>query len=307
MSAGSFIVLFIVGLALVAGVYVVAVFDSLAAAWVAARRPSGILLLPIRRAAFLVVQQHNETERPDEAGWRLAPALYLALAATGFGLIPLSASFVPIDGPAGIVLWGAMEALAIVAIFLHGWSANAMLPLIGAYRFVALGLSILLVSMFVLIAAALPAESMRMMDLVDSQRELWNVVRQPLGLPLLLLVAMTLSFWGPFNFADSADLATGTASEVSGPPLLVWKLSRAAMLVSFSALAATLFLGGWLGPWLPGPVWLALKTVLILAVLAGMGRLAGRVSTERMITAAWVVLLPISFLHLAWAGVEALS
>lgn len=296
-----------VGAALGGGVYALAVLDALAAAALAGRRPQGALLAPVRRAAFLLVQQPSSTERPDAPAWRLAPALYLSLAAGGLALVPMSGTFVPADAPAAVVLWGAMEALALVAVFLHGWSANALLPLLGAYRFVALGLSILLISMFVLIAAALPAESLRLTAIVESQRELWNVVRQPLGLPLLLGVGAVLAFWGPLDFADSPDLAGGTASEVSGPPLLVWKVARAAMLVSFAALAASVFLGGWLGPGLPGPVWLALKTLALLAGVAGARHASLRFDTERLVSAVWTVLLPLSFLHLALAGLEALA
>jgi NADH-quinone oxidoreductase subunit H len=83
-------------------------------------------------------------------------------------------------------------------------------------------------------------------------------------------------------------------------------MGRAAMLVSFSAVAATAFLGGWLGPVLPGPVWLILKTLVVLGVILALGRLLPRPSPERFLTWAWVVLLPLSFIDLVWAGVEAL-
>lgn len=297
-----------VAAALAAGAYVFAVLDAAAAGWIAGRRPHAALVArPLRAAAFHLLQQANETERPDAPAWRLAPALYLALAATGFALVPWSATFAPADPAGGIVFWGAVEALAIVAIFLHGWSANAPLPLLGAYRYVALGVSFLLVSMFVLIAAALPAESMRIGAIVASQGDLWNVVRQPLGLPLFLVVGLGLGFLGPLDFADASDLAGGTAAERSGAPRLVWETARASMLTAFAALAASVFLGGWTGPLLPGPLWLALKTLLVLALLAGLGRALARVGPERFVTFAWTVLLPVAFLHLALAGVEALA
>lgn len=295
-----------VALALFLGVWAFSALDAAAGAAVAGRRPGNPVLGPIRRAALLLARQRNRTERPDRPAWILAPAVYLGLAAAGLALVPWSPEAVPADVPAGIVAWGSIEALTVVTIFLHGWSANAPLALIGGYRYVAVGLSVMLVSMFVLIAVALPAESLRLSAIVESQRGLWNVIRQPLGLPLFLLVGLGIAFWGPLDFADSADLAGGTASEVSGPSRLVWEFARRAMLVAFSAVAATSYLGGWLGPWLPGPAWIALKTLAVLAALAILGRLAGRVDTDRAITLLWVVLLPLSFLGLAAAGVEAL-
>ena len=221
-------------------------------------------------------------------------------------MVPWSATLIPTDISTGLVLWGSVEALATVVIFLHGWSANALLPLIGAYRYVALGLSYILISMFVLIGVALPAESLQVSAVVESQQTLWNVIRQPLGLPLFLIVGLGVSFWGPLNFADSTDLAGGTASEISGPSRLVWQWARAAMLVAFSAMAATAFLGGWLGPWLPGPLWLILKSLALMALLLWLGHALARVSPERFVTLAWVLFLPLSFADLVWAGLEAM-
>lgn len=292
---------------LLAGVYVVAVLDAAAAAVVSgAGVGRSVLAGPLRRAALLVVQQPSATERPDAASWALAPALYTGLAAAGLAVIPWSASFSVADVEAGIVLWGTVESLAIVAIFLHGWSANTHQSLLAAYRFLAVGLSYLLLSMFVLIAAAIPAESLQLSRIVESQHGLWNVVRQPLGLPLFAVVALGSATWGPLNLADGDDLSGGTTADVSGRPRLVWSGARAAMLTSFSAMAATVFLGGWQGPVLPGPAWVVLKTLFVLAALVAAGHLFARVRTERFVTVCWLVLLPLAFVDLVIAGVEAL-
>ncbi|MBD3736641.1 MAG: NADH-quinone oxidoreductase subunit H [Pseudomonas balearica] len=291
---------------LVLGPYLLQVVDGAIGAAVAGRRPGRLWLEPLQRGAWLWLQPANHTEHPDSLNWQLAPAAYLALAAAGLAVVPWSATLIATDLSTGIVLWGSVEALATVVIFLHGWSANALLPLIGAYRYVALGLSYILISMFVLIGVALPAESLQVSAVVESQRELWNLIRQPLGLPLFLIVGLGVSFWGPLNFADPADLAGGTRAELSGPSQLVWAWARAAMLVAFSAMAATAFLGGWLGPWLPGPLWLALKTLAVMAVLLWLGHALARVSPERCVTLAWLLFLPLSFVDLIWAGLEAM-
>lgn len=291
---------------LAVGVYAVAVIDgAVGAAFSRATRPN-VFLAPFYQYASLLLAPANTTEAPDTPAWRLAPVLYLTFAAMGLALVPWSPTFIPVDLTTGIVLWGAVEPLATVAIFLHGWSANSHFPLLGAYRYVALGLSYILVSMFVLIGVSLPAESLQISAVVESQRELWNVIRQPLGLPLFLIVGLGISFWGPLNFADSSDLAGGTSSESSGRAKLLWQLGRAAMLVAFSAIGASAFLGGWLGPVLPGPVWVIVKTFFVLILLLLLGRLLPRLSPDRFLTLAWVLLLPLAFVDLIWAGVEAL-
>lgn len=297
---------FTVFLALAIGAYAVAVLDRLIAGALGMPQAGSAWQAPLARGAWLWMQSANATEAPDWQAWRLAPALYLTLAAIGLALVPWSETLIATDLTTGVVLWGSVEALATVVIFLHGWSANSLFALIGAYRYVALGLSYILISMFVLIGVALPAESLQFSQVVASQEALWNIVRQPLGLPLFLIVGLGITFWGPLDLADSTDLAGGTASEVSGPPRLVWELARAMMLVAFSGVAASAFLGGWLGPWLPGPLWLALKMLVVLAALLLLGHLLPRLAPERCVTLMWVVLLPLSFVDLVWAGAVAL-
>jgi NADH-quinone oxidoreductase subunit H len=297
----------IVGTVLAVGAYLVAVLDAAATRVVAGTGLApDVLIEPLRRAALLVVQQRVVTERPDAASWALAPAAYAGLAAAGLAVVPWSPSFSVADVDAGIVVWGTVESLAVVAVFLHGWSPNSHQPLMAAYRYVAVGLSCLLVSMFVLIAVALPAESLALNAIVDAQAGLWNVVRHPLGLPLFAVVALGITFWGPMDLADGADLSGGTSAEASGSQRLAWQGARAAMLVSFAALGSAAFLGGWHGPVLPGPVWMAAKTAALLALLVAAGHLVARVRAERFVTWCWTVLLPLAFLDLVVAGLGAL-
>ena len=290
-----------------AGAYVVAVLDGLVAARVAGRSAAGSLLGPARWAAATLASQALATERPDVALRRTALVGYAGLAALGVAVVPLWDGVAAADGPVGIVLWGTVEALAIVAVFLRGWAVNGLLALMAAYRFVAVGFAYLLLSMFVLIATALPAESLGVGAVVDAQRGLWNVVRQPLGLPLFLVVALGTVLWGPMALGLGTDLGEGSASEDSGVDRVLWRVGRAAMVVAFSVMAAAVFLGGWHGPLLPGPVWMVAKALAVAAVLVVARHRLARVRAERFVTVAWTVLLPLGFLDLAMAGVETLA
>lgn len=262
---------------------------------------------PLARAALAWRRPGVVTERPDLALWVLAPALYAGLAALALAVLPLGARWAVADVRTGIVVFGAAEVLAMVAVYLHGWSPNSPLPLVGGYRFVASGLSLLLLSMFVLIAAALPAESLSFGRILLSQEQgTWNLLRQPLGLPLFLVVALGVSFFGPLNLSDGADLHGGTAVEASGPARLAWAWARRAMLTTYAVATAVVFLAGPTGPWLPGPVWLAVKALGIVLVLVWARHRVGRPPVDRFVPLAWTVLLPLSFLHLAAAGVVTL-
>ena len=265
-----------------------------------------VVMGPLQSGAALLLRPNTLTEAPDRLNRLAAPGWYLALALVGLSVVPLAPGIVATDISTGLVLWGACEALTVVVVFLHGWSPNAPLPLVGAYRYVAIGLPAMLLSMFVLIGAALPAQSLSVIEVVEAQRDLWNVVRQPLGLPLFMGLGLAITLRGPFDYADGAELAGGTSAEESGPALALWQFARMAMLVAFSAMGATAFLGGHLGPVLPAPVWLLLKTLTVMAATVAAGRFFARMPPSRMLTLLWVVLLPLSFANLALVGVEVL-
>lgn len=281
-------------------VWVAAMFDRIGTG------RGAIIMGPLRSGAALLLRPNTPTEAPDQLNRLLVPGWYLALALLGLSVVPVAEGVVASDLSTGLVLWGACEALTVVVVFLHGWSPNAPFPLIGAYRYVAIGLPAMLLSMFVLIGAALPAQSLSVVEVVEAQRGLWNVVRQPLGLPLFMALGLAIMLRGPFDYAGGAELAGGTSAEESGPALALWQFARGAMLVAFSAMAATAFLGGHLGPVLPGPLWLLLKTLVVMALTVAAGRFFARMPPAQMLTFLWVVLLPLSFASLALVGVEVL-
>lgn len=309
-SAHPLVAAVVVTLVLGAGALITALLEVVVGAAVAGD-PGGApaaVRAGARRLALALTRPSTTTERPDLVLWVLAPAVYVGLAAFGLAVLPLAPTWAVADVRTGIVVLGSAEVLVMVAVYLHGWGSNSPFPLVGAYRFLALGLSFLLLSMFVLIAAALPAESMSFGRIVASQQEgIWNVVRQPLGLPLFLVVALGVTFYGPLDVADGGDLLGGTTAETAGPAGLAWQWARRAMLVTYAVATAVVFLAGPAGPWLPGSVWLGTKAFAVLVVLVWARHRMGRVPVERFVRVAWTVLLPLSFLHLGAAGVVALA
>lgn len=303
-SAPPLVAVLTVGTAVVVGAYLVAVFDALIGAAVARRglRPAAAIAAPVRRAALLLLQHRADTERPDWQAWALAPALLAGLAAVGIAVVPLGPDLAAADASTGFVLFAVAVGYVLVAVFLHGWSANSTLPLIGGYRFIAQALSYQIPFLLSMLATGLPAESLAVGDIVRSQESIWNVIRQPAGLPLFLIVGVGVSFWGPLNLPDAPDLAGGTSSEVSGVARVLWLGARNAVQVAIAAMGAASFLGGWWGPWLPGPVWMILKTLALLAVLVASRHLLARVRIERFVVFAWAVLIPLALANALISG-----
>ncbi len=286
-----------------AGTYLVAVLDTLFAGKIGGKRlGAGALLGPARRGALLLLQRRTVTERPDAEAWALAPPLLAGLGAVALTAIPLAPGLAIADVPSGIVLFGAALVQVMVAVFLHGWGSNSAFPLIGAFRMAAVGLSLGIPLSLVVIGAALPAESLSVGRIVASQADLWNVVRQPLGLPIYLVAGLGFAFWGPLNLPDAADIAGGTAAEASGPSLLVWRAARATVLLAVAALGAAAFLGGHFGPLLPGWLWTVVKTLGLTALLVGAGHLIGRPRMEVVVRSGWLVLLPLALVDVFVSG-----
>jgi len=286
------------------GVYLVAVLDRLlgcALAGTPIRWPA-VLATPARNAALLLQQQRVTSERFDGPGWALAPALFAGLAAVALALVPLDADAVIADPATGFVVFSAAIAMVMIAVYLHGWSPNSAFALHGAYRYSAQALSFQIPFLLAMLATAIPAESLSIVDIVAAQESLWNVVRTPLGLPIYLVVGVGVSFWGPLNLPDSADLAEGTSLEDSGLARLLWQAARYGMLVAVAAMGAAGFLGGWWGPWLPGPVWVVLKTLVLLLALIAAGHLLARVRIESFVVFCWSILIPLALFNVFLSG-----
>lgn len=297
-----------VGAVSVAGIYLAAWVDLLVGRAVAGLevRPLDALSAPLRWGAATALKTRTTTERPDAETWALAPALLAALAAVGLAAVPLAPGLLAADVANGIVLFGAAMALVVVAVFLQGWSPNSPLPMIGGYRFIAEGLSYEIPLAVVLIAAALPARSLAIAPIVTSQEHLWNIVRQPLGLPLYLMAGLGLAFWGPLALPEGQDLAGGSSLETSGVSRILWRTAQLLVLVAVAAMGAAVFLGGWLGPLFPGAAWMIVKTVILLVPLIATRHFVARVPTERYVVVSWAILIPLSLLDVFIAGIQAL-
>ncbi|MFE9748319.1 NADH-quinone oxidoreductase subunit H [Saccharothrix saharensis] len=246
---------------------------------------------PLRSVAGLLVQQRRRTIAADSllrraGGFALLVAAFLASAATPFGHL------VTADLSVGVVWFNAMEVVAWAAVWLVGWGSNSAFGLVAGYRFVALGLAYELPHMFALITAAVGAGSLRVSDIAAAQDGLWFAVWMPVAFVVYLVSVLGMSFFRPFDQAVSREAAGGVLVELPGVDRLVFLAGRWLLLVSGSAMAVPLFLGGGSGPLLPGWLWSVLKTAAVLALLVWTGRRVPTIRVERFQEIAWIVLIP---------------
>ncbi|WP_150255722.1 NADH-quinone oxidoreductase subunit H [Nocardiopsis deserti] len=258
--------------------------------------PGAGLAAPARESARLLVQRRRTIPGADTLLWRLGGALVPAAAVLAALVIPLGPAAVS-DLSVGVVWFNAMEVVVWAALWMLGWGANSVWGLVGGYRFLVQGLSYELPHMFALTAAALGAGSLRVSDIVAAQEQVWFAVLMPAAFAVYLLSALAMAFWGPFAAPVGRDLVGGATAELSGVDLLVLRAGRYLFLAVVAAMAVPLFLGGGMGPLLPGWVWTLVKTVGVLAFLVWTGHQLPAVRMDRFAEVGWVVLVPVTLLQ----------
>ncbi|WP_246266893.1 NADH-quinone oxidoreductase subunit H [Nonomuraea typhae] len=256
----------------------------------------------VGQVARALVTQPRRTLLPDLLLARLGVIGLPVVAVLAALVLPVGERAV-LDLGVGVVWFNAMEVGAWAALWLAGWGANSVFPLVGGYRFVAQGLAYELPHMFALITVALGAGSLRFADVVAAQDGLWFVVWMPVAFLVYVVSALAMAFWGPMAEPVGAGIAGGVAAELAGADRLVFFAGRYLLLVVAAGAAVPLFLGGGAGPLLPAWAWTLVKTVAMVALLAEIGRRMPAVRMDRFMTFAWMVLIPVSLLQLLVVGI----
>jgi NADH-quinone oxidoreductase subunit H len=283
----------VLGLLAVLGV----VGDTAIDARVAGRRMSAaVVVAPLAEVPRLLVAARRTTPAADGLLWRSGVVAVPVAAVLSVLVVPFGTRVVA-DLDVGVVWFNAMEVLAWAALWLAGWGPNAVLSLVGGYRFVAQGLAYELPFMFALISAGAGARSLRVADIVAAQQHLWFVVWMPVAFLVYLAGVLAFSFLAPFDYPAGRDLAGGVLGEVSGPDRLLLRAGRWLLLAAGAAMAVPLFLGGGNGPLLPAWLWSVVKTLAVLAVLVYLRRRLPMVRADRYVELCWVVLIPATILQ----------
>lgn len=251
----------------------------------------------------LLTKEDAPPEGADVIAFRLAPALAALPILAGFGVVAFGdgLAIAPID--MGVVFATAMLALTVYALVLGAWASRNRYALLGGLRAAAqmiayeafLGLS--------LMGVVLIAGSFAMADIVAAQKGAWFILVQPLGAVLFFIASLAAAHRLPFDLQESeTDLVAGFMTEYSGMSFALFFLGEYVAILLVSALAVTLFLGGWLGPWLPGPVWFGLKVGAVALLFIWVRAALPRPRYDQLIAFAWKLALPLALLNLLVTG-----
>jgi NADH-quinone oxidoreductase subunit H len=156
------------------------------------------------------------------------------------------------------------------------------------------------------IGVVMMAQSLSLIEIVEAQADfgMWYIVPQFVGF-LVYVVASTAEVNRiPFDLPEAeGELVAGYHTEYGGMRFAMYQNAEYVSLIAFSALASVLFLGGYEGPFLPGPVWMLLKMALFIFVSIWVRSTLPRVRYDRLMSIGWKVLLPVATLNLVITAV----
>jgi NADH-quinone oxidoreductase subunit H len=234
------------------------------------------LLQPIADALKLLLKEDIIPSGADKAIFWMAPVVSTVTGLTAFALLPFSAKLYVADVNVGLLVISAMSAVGILGIILGGWASNSHYSLLGALRSAAQLVSYEVALGFALLSGVMAAGTLSMQGIVRSQldRGVWGVFDNyffmivPFALYILAATAETNR--APFDLPEAeSELVAGFHTEYSGFRFALFFLAEYANLIVVSAVAVTLFWGGWLSPfpnvdWLQTPLNAAFPVVLFV-------------------------------------------
>ncbi len=292
----------VVLLGLFIGTYCIAVMEHILL--LGPRRFGTAFTLPLANALTLLRQENLMPRGADFFLFRSAPFIALIVVALVALVIPLGPNLIGFNPSIGLFYFIVLLSPFVVAIMNAGWSQNSKEGLFATFRAAAYLISYEVPIGFAAIGPVMAAQSLSTQRIVEAQAGLWFVVWQPLGLLIYLFAALFVSFRHPFDSAFAgSELEGGAFAEYSGSRLLLFKVALDALFLLVMAMGVVLFLGGWQGPLLPGPIWFVLKTLALSALVLWLARFSPRLRHDQMLTLSWKILLPASLVNITLVGI----
>lgn len=265
------------------------------------------LLQPIADGIKSFVKEDIIPDHADKAVFVIAPMISFITALSMFALIPFGESIsvlgreiklVIADVDIGILYIFALGTLGEYGIVLGGWASGNKYGLLGALRATAQMISYEVALGLIILGPVILAGSLRLTDIVEAQRGAWFIVYQPFAFLLCIVSGLAEINRMPFDMPESeSELACGYNIEYSSMKFALFMIAEYINLVVVAGLATTLFLGGWLGPWLPGPVWFFIKMAVVIFVFIWIRGTYPRMRYDHIMKLGWKFLFPAAILN----------
>ena len=265
------------------------------------------LLQPIADGIKSFLKEDIIPDNADKAVFVIAPMISFITALSMFALIPFGdritvfgreIKLVIADVDIGILYIFALGTLGEYGIVLGGWASGNKYGLLGALRAAAQMISYEVALGLILLGTIILAGSLRLTEIVEAQRGLWFIVYQPFAFLLYVVAGLAEINRTPFDMPESeSELACGYNIEYSSMKFALFMIAEYIHLVIVAALSTTLFLGGWLGPWLPGPVWFFIKMMAMIFLFIWIRGTYPRMRYDHIMKLGWKFLFPAAILN----------
>jgi NADH-quinone oxidoreductase subunit H len=282
--------------------------------------PKG-LLQPLADVVKLMFKEELRPRAADPLLFMLAPIISATAAFAAFAVVPFGAETTlfgllrePLrlqvaDVNVAILVIFAITSMSVYGIVLAGWSSNSKYSLLGGLRSSAQMISYELSYGLALGGVLVMANSLSLTEIVNRQAGTWFgilprwfVFPQLLGFVIYMTAGIAETNRAPFDFPEAEqELVAGYHTEYSSMSFAMFFLAEYINMVTVSAVATDLFLGGWHGPLLPeslGWIWFLLKVALILFFYVWMRWTLPRYRYDQLMRFGWKVLLPLAVINL---------
>jgi NADH-quinone oxidoreductase subunit H len=266
------------------------------------------LLQPIADLVKLIRKESFFPAAAVDVLYILAPFLAAFTALTTFSVIPWGPGWeiagyqvngYVADVPIALILIFAIGSLGVYGFILGGWASDSKYSLLGAMRTCAQLVSYEVSLALSVLGVVIMAKSLSLVDIVAAQdADVWYVLPQIVGFVVFFLAGTAETARAPFDLPEAEqELVAGYHTEYGGMRFGLFSMSEYINLITLSALAVTLFLGGWHGPWVPGPLWFLLKLFVLLFLFIWMRTTLPRLRYDQLMRFGWKVLLPVATIN----------
>jgi NADH-quinone oxidoreductase subunit H len=253
----------------------------------------------------------------DQVVHLLAPLLLVAAAFLGYAVVPVGRGMVVADLNGGLLFFFAISSLVELAVFMAGWSSRSKYSLFGAMRAIAQMISYEVPMVLAAVVVIMAAGSLSTVTIVNLQAGYtgwwphWYVFT-PWGFAgfcMFMIAATAESNRSPFDLPEGeSEIIAGYYIEYSGFKFALFFLGEYLGMMATSAIAITLFLGGWSAPlsvltWIPSYCWFFVK---LLALICGFIWIRGtlpRLRMDQLMNFSWKFILPMTLINIVAAGV----
>jgi NADH-quinone oxidoreductase subunit H len=246
----------------------------------------------------------------------LAPFIVIVSATLALAPIPIAKGWQFWNIDVGVIYVPAMASLSVIGVLMAGWASNNKYSLIGAMRSGAQIVSYELSVGLSLVSIVILTGSMNFNEIVMSQENGWWIFKGHIPVIIsfvIFLIASTAEInRTPFDLPEAeSELTAGFHTEYSGIQFAMFFLSEYVNMFIVSAVAATLFFGGWMplhiGHWaafngimdfIPGVIWFFGKSLFVIFLIMWFRWTFPRLRIDQLLNLEWKYLMPISLVNL---------